>query len=69
MKQDELIDAISTTTADDIDQYQVNMACIQRLKYVCAGYGNEGVMAAKMLDMVKDVIGNRKLTRRRQSNG
>lgn len=57
MREDELIAAILTTTDPQIDQFQIDLACIQRLKHVCVEHGREGDIAIAMLDMVKFVLG------------
>ncbi len=56
MTEKELIDAILTTEHETFAYDEIDEACIRRLKHICDGYGREGDMARKMLDMVLDVI-------------
>ena len=55
MTEKELIDAI-LTEHETMDNAEIDEACIRRLKHICDGYGREGDMARKMLDMVLEVV-------------
>jgi hypothetical protein len=57
MTEQELIDAILTNTdRPHIDEYQIDAACLQRLKYVCGNYGRDGDNARRLLDMAWDLL-------------
>jgi hypothetical protein len=57
MTESELIDAILTNTGRaNIDEYQIDRACLQRLQSLCAGYGRDGDAARRLLAIAWDLL-------------
>lgn len=51
-----LIDQILDTDNSEIDQEQIDCACLHRLKFLCGDYGDDGARARKLLDIAADMI-------------
>lgn len=56
MTTKELCDLILTTEAPGINQAEIDAACIERLKFICGDYGDDGARARKLLTIAAEMI-------------